>query len=78
MAKQTITVGDKTYEGERIDFEPVKEQWNEYKLSNGWTVRTRVVAEVMYVTEETNEAGDPIVVVGSHTMVSVSKGGDES
>jgi hypothetical protein len=71
--KQVTLQGGKVAEGSPIDYETVKEHWNEYRLSNGAHVRLRLVPTEFLVTGEKNEAGDPVIAVSAQMLVTYQK-----
>ncbi len=67
-----ITYQGEPVEGEEIDFEPLREQWNEYRLSDGTLLRMKLVIAKVLRLDKRNEAGEPIYVINSQNVVSVS------
>ena len=57
------------------DYETIREGWNEYRMSDGVTVRLKSVAQrLARVLDENgnparNNAGDPFVIVSSQLVV---------
>ena len=51
--------------GEDIDFEVLKEDWNEYKLADGTTLNLKLILTKVIKTNEYDPAGAPIYVCGS-------------
>lgn len=48
--------------GEDLDFEVVKEDWNEYKLSDGTTLKVKVVLTgVRRLKNRYTPTGDPVI-----------------
>lgn len=74
-----ITIDGVEYEGNEVDFEIVKEDWNEYRLSNGVKMRLKTSAQKMIqvVDEKGNPVltkdGDPHVLVRHSIQVVSSK-----
>ena len=59
-------------EVEDVDFKSEKEDWNIYKLSDGATLKIKVVMRNVYRTENFDPTtGDPIYHVTSTNIVSV-------
>jgi hypothetical protein len=57
-------------EGEDLDFETVKEDWNEYKLSDGSTLKVKtVLIGVRRLKNQYTPTGDPVYVITSHNVV---------
>ncbi|MCZ6479398.1 MAG: hypothetical protein ACE1Z6_13870 [Candidatus Methylomirabilales bacterium] len=54
---------------EELDFEPLRESWNEYRLEDGTMLKIKtVVAKITRLDAYTNE-GDPIYNVTSSNVV---------
>ena len=65
MAKQIA-------EGEPVDFEVVKEDWNEYKLTDGSTLKIKLVLTgVMRLNNQYDPVGNPVYVISSQNAVRV-------
>jgi len=62
----------KPVEGEEIDFEPLAEKWNEYRLSDGSLVKLKLVISRIVRLGEYNEQGEPIYVISSQNVVSTT------
>ena len=56
-------------EGEDVEFETVKEDWNEYRLSDGATLKIKLVLVKVLRTNQYDQTGDPIYVVNSTNVV---------
>lgn len=70
MSRETrVEYQGRQIEGTSMDFESVKELWNEYRLENGATVRVKIVPVEIVLTGENNPVGDPLVVVKSSILV---------
>lgn len=52
-----------------MNFETVREEWNEYKLENGGIMRVRVVPAEFVMTNEKTEAGEPVIVAKSSILL---------
>jgi len=65
---------------EEMDFDIVKEDWNEYQLSDGTYMKMRaVVAKIYWVLDPTGKRmftpdGDPMLLVSSGNQVVASEG----
>ena len=57
MQKRRFPVGDKEMDGVEIDFDPVKEQWNEYELRDGGRIKMRLTVQRVY--QMLDEQGQP-------------------
>ena len=57
-------------EGVDVNFRVVREDWNEYQLSDGTELRMRlVVSEVIMIPGEYDKEGNPAYVVKSGNLV---------
>lgn len=57
-------------EGEDLDFETVKEDWNEYRLSDGTTLKVKIVLTgVRRLKDRYTPTGDPVYVIASQNIV---------
>lgn len=55
---------------EDIDFEVMKEDWNEYKLKDGTTLRVKTVVTSIIRTEDHDPmTGDPTYIIKSGNML---------
>jgi len=65
MAKRTkVTYEGRKLDGQELDFESEKEQWNTYKTEDGATIRLKVIVSKIVRTDEYNpETGEPIYVL---------------
>ncbi len=59
-------------EGEELDFEPLKESWNEYRCSDGSYVRIKLVVAKITRLNERTETGEPVYVVNSSNVLAVT------
>ena len=70
-----IKVGDREVNAREEDFEIVREDWNEYRLLDGGSVRVKTtVARIFRVLDEEgrpvyDQDGDPQVVVRHNTQI---------
>lgn len=58
-------------EGERVNFETVKEAWNEYRCEDGTIIRFKAAVTSVYRTSLLNNAGDIIYVANSSNLMDV-------
>ena len=66
MAKQQLP------EGEPVDFEVVREDWNEYRLTDGSTLKVKLVLTgVMRLNNQYDPVGNPVYVISSQNAVRV-------
>ena len=71
MAKRKLNFGGQEVTAEAIDFENVREVWNEYILHDGTTLRIKtVLAEVLRVDGAYTPSGDPVYIVNASPVVS--------
>ena len=55
-----------------VDFEVRKEDWSEYQLRDGATIKMKmVVIEVLKVPDEYDNEGNPIYVIKSNNVLAV-------
>lgn len=77
--RRKFPLGDREIEGIEIAFEPVRETWNQYELSDGGRVRMRVtVQRIFQILDDDgkparNEKGERILVVESSNQVVVEE-----
>jgi hypothetical protein len=64
-------LGDKSVEGEEVDFATIDEEWNTYALKDGSRIKLKAVVLKVVRTKEYNEDGDPIYIVKSRNLVDV-------
>jgi len=63
-------LANKFPEGEPVDFEVVKEEWNEYKLTDGSTLKIKLVLTgVMRLSSQYDPVGNPVYVISSQNAV---------
>ena len=58
-------------EGEELDFETVKEAWNEYKLGDGSTLRVKLVVSKAKRLKKHKPDGEPIYIIQSTNILNV-------
>lgn len=56
-------------EAEDLDFESVKEEWNEYKLEDGTVLKAKLVVSKVLRAKEYQESGEPIYTISSANVV---------
>jgi hypothetical protein len=60
-------------EAVEVDYTPVREDWNEYKLSDGTTLKMKTVVTRVMRTEQVDlMTGDPQYIVTSTNIVRVT------
>ncbi|HLI46873.1 MAG TPA: hypothetical protein VKU94_06755 [Geobacterales bacterium] len=58
-------------EGEDVDFQVVKEEWNEYKLSDGTTLKVKLVLAGVKRLKKYQPDGKPIYIINATNVVRV-------
>jgi len=70
MVKIISPVTQRQVEAEQIDFESKAEPWSSYELSDGTTLKVRVILTgVLRIEGEYDQSGNPIYVVSSQNVV---------
>ncbi len=69
MKKVEVKLGDKTVEGEIVDFETVREEYNVYKVGDGSTIKMKTVVTNIIRTSEFNPQGEPLYLINSQNIV---------
>jgi hypothetical protein len=59
-------------EGEDIDFDVVKEDWNIYKFADGGILKVRLILGKIFKTGRYNPAGEPIYSFGIQTLAAIT------
>ncbi len=69
----TIDWQGKSVDAVPVRFKNIREEWNEYDLEDGSTIRMKtIVSDVVRVPDEYDAENNPIYVVKSTNMVVVS------
>lgn len=55
--------------GEEVDFETIKEEWNEYHLSDGTVLKVKLALIKVLRTDQYNEFGEPVYAFQSTNIV---------
>ena len=72
MARRTrINIGDRTIEAEDMEFQTAKEDWSEYRIEDGFSVRIKLVVSSILKTGERDPQGNPVYIVQSTNIVKV-------
>ncbi|MBI2956126.1 MAG: hypothetical protein HYY26_02315 [Acidobacteria bacterium] len=72
MARKTrINIGDRTIEAEDMEFQAQREDWSEYQVEDGYTVRIKLVVSSILKTAERDPQGNPVYIVQSTNIVKV-------
>ena len=70
MSKPKLPYSTKDLEeAEDLDFSEEKERWNSYKLSDGTTLKIKLVLRGVKRLKKWNPDGTPIYVIGSINVV---------
>ena len=73
MPKKTnVTFRGEMVPAEEMDYEPLRETWNEYRVADGSLLRLKVVVSKILRLEKRNEQGEPIYLVNSTNVVSAT------
>jgi len=72
-ARVKLKWGDEWVEGEELDFEPLRESWNEYRCSDGALVKFKAVVSKITRLDKENPQGEPIYVIGSSNVVATTR-----
>ena len=68
-----VPYSGKQVEADEVDFQTRKEEWNEYQLLDGSIVKMKsVVAGIFKVHDVFDEQGNPVYVIRSQNVTSVS------
>lgn len=72
MGRRTrINIGDRSIEAEDMEFRSTREDWNEYQVEDGFTVRVKLVVSSILKTGERDPQGNPVYIVQSTNIVKV-------
>jgi len=72
VARRTrINIGDRTIEAEDMEFATRREDWNEYMVEDGYTLRIKLVVSSILKTEERDPQGNPVYIVQSTNILKV-------
>ncbi len=55
--------------GEEVDFDAMKEEWNEYKLKDGTTLKVKLVLTGVRRLQKFNPDGSPVYMIYSQNIV---------
>jgi len=64
-------------EGEEVDFEAVREEWSEYRLKDGATLKVKLIVLGILRTNQYDHLGKPVYIVSSQNVVRVANVPDE-
>jgi len=57
---------------EEVDFDTIKEEWNEYKLKDGTTLKIKIVLIKVVRGDTYDQFGDPVYMVNTQNIVKVT------
>ena len=60
-----------------MNFEAVKEEWNEYLLDDGTRLRVKLVVTKILRTNQIDPEGNPVYVITSQNVVGVYRASDK-
>ena len=66
---EKFDMGGRSVNGERKAYNTIQEQWNEYLLEDGATIRLKVVVKDIIRTELFNNDGTPVYIIQSTNVV---------
>lgn len=69
--KITVPFEGKIVEGAELDFETIKEAWNEYKTADGTNIRMKAVVISIIRLKGYDKDGNPIYMVKSSSVLGV-------
>jgi len=69
--KTRINIGDRTIEAEDMEFQTGREDWSEYQVEDGFSVRIKLVVSSILKTQERDPQGNPVYIVQSTNIVKV-------
>lgn len=73
MGQRTkVKLGDEWVDGEELEFEPLRESWNEYRCSDGALVRVKLVVAKITKLDRRTATGEPVYLVNSSNVVGVT------
>ncbi len=70
--KKRVRFGQEMIDGEEVEFEPLVERWNEYRLSDGTLLKMKMAITKIFRLDKYNDVGEPIYLVSSNTLLSAS------
>ena len=72
MGNRVMLLTQQIPEGEPVDFDVVKEEWNEYRLTDGSTLKIKLVLTgVLRLGNQYDPVGNPVYVISSQNAVRV-------
>jgi len=67
-----LNISNEWIEGEELEFEPLKEAWNEYRCEDGSYVKVKIVVSRIIRLEKLNPQGEPIFQVLSTNVIAAT------
>jgi len=72
MARKRVDFQGKAVDGESLEFDPIREEWNSYNCSDGSTIRMKlVVTDIIRLEEHNPQTGEPIYLIQSQNIVRI-------
>ena len=72
-----VKVGGEEVDGEHLEFEVRKDQWQEISLPDGTILKIKLVVTDVLKTTKKNDAGEPVYLVRSVPVLSSGPKGDK-
>jgi hypothetical protein len=67
-----VKIKDEVVDGEELEFEPLRETWNEYRCEDGTYVKLKVVVSKITRLAKLNAQGEPLHQVLSTNVMAVT------
>ena len=67
-----LMLGQESVDGEELEFEPLKESWNEYRCEDGSYVKLKVVVSKIVRLEKRDPQGVPLYQIMSANVVAAT------
>ena len=69
--RTTLKIGDVSHSGDDLDFEPLKETWNEYRCEDGAFIKLKTVVSKIVRLDAPGPQGEPVYQIMSTSVVAV-------
>lgn len=70
MRRVKVNVQGQPVEADEVEFEPVKESWNEYRLEDGTRLRARLITQkILRLIDRFTDSGEPVYVISSTNVL---------
>lgn len=66
-----VPLGNELVEGRDVSYNTLREEWNEYLVEDGTTIRLRLIVKRIVRTDKDDPNGKPIYVVESTNVLDV-------